>query len=117
MEINFPPDAEILVEALKTNPDCRDIQFVTLNFSDANLRFLRDEMAIKIEFGDRYSSASTYHCLGTLAEAEENYAEARVNLQTALEIYVEYKEEYWGAIAREALERLQVHLDGNKPPI
>ena len=37
-----------------------------------------------------------------LAEAEENYAEARVNLQTALEIYVEYK----GAIAREALERL-----------
>ena len=47
VEINFPPDAEILVEALKTNPDCRDIQFVTLNFSDANLRFLRDEI-IKI---------------------------------------------------------------------
>ncbi|MHC5938929.1 hypothetical protein [Nostoc sp.] len=41
-----------------------------------------------------------------LAEAEENYAEARVYLQTALEIYVEYKEEYWRAIAREALERL-----------
>ncbi|MEH2364519.1 tetratricopeptide repeat protein, partial [Nostoc sp.] len=47
VEINFPPDAEILVEALKTNPDCRDIQFVTLSFSDANLRFLRDEI-IKI---------------------------------------------------------------------
>ena len=47
VEINFPPDAEILVEALKTNPDCRDIQFVTLNFSDPNLRFLRDEI-IKI---------------------------------------------------------------------
>ncbi|MHC5718181.1 MAG: tetratricopeptide repeat protein, partial [Nostoc sp.] len=44
VEINFPPDAEILVEALKTNPDCRDIQFVTLNFSDPNLRFLRDQI-------------------------------------------------------------------------
>ncbi|MHC5723958.1 MAG: tetratricopeptide repeat protein [Nostoc sp.] len=44
VEINFPPDAEILVEALKTNPDCRDIQFVTLSFSDPNLRFLRDEI-------------------------------------------------------------------------
>ncbi|PHM06031.1 hypothetical protein [Nostoc sp. 'Peltigera malacea cyanobiont' DB3992] len=44
VEINFPPDAKILVEALKTNPDCRDIQFVTLSFSDPNLRFLRDEI-------------------------------------------------------------------------
>ncbi|MBD2411100.1 hypothetical protein H6H01_10215 [Nostoc calcicola FACHB-3891] len=51
-------------------------------------------MAIKIEFGDRYSQALTYHALGTLAKAEENYAEARVNLLTALEIYVEYKDEY-----------------------
>ncbi|WP_397326349.1 hypothetical protein [Nostoc sp. 2RC] len=59
-----------------------------------------------MESGDRYSQALTYHTLGTLALAEENYPEARVNLQTALEIYVEYKDEYWGAIAREALERL-----------
>jgi hypothetical protein len=52
-----------------------------------------------------------------LAEAEENHSEARVHLQTALEIYVEYKDEYRGAIAREALERLSVNLDGNKPTI
>ena len=44
VEINFPPDTEILVEALKINPECRDIQFVALSFSDANLRFLRDEI-------------------------------------------------------------------------
>ncbi|HYX15840.1 MAG TPA: tetratricopeptide repeat protein [Nostoc sp.] len=44
VEINFPPDVEILVEALKTNPECRDIQFVSLSFSDANMRFLRDEI-------------------------------------------------------------------------
>ncbi|MBD2612999.1 hypothetical protein H6G94_17265 [Nostoc punctiforme FACHB-252] len=60
----------------------------------------------KIESGDRYSQAITYHALGTLALAEENYPEARVNLQTALDIYVEYKDQYWGAIAREALEKL-----------
>ncbi|MEH2243883.1 tetratricopeptide repeat protein [Nostoc sp.] len=47
VEINFPPDVKILVEALKTNPECRHIQFVSLSFSDANLRFLRDEI-IKI---------------------------------------------------------------------
>jgi tetratricopeptide (TPR) repeat protein len=47
VEVNFPPDAELLIEALKTNPECRDIQFVTLNFSEPNLRFLRDEI-IKI---------------------------------------------------------------------
>ncbi|WP_334311559.1 tetratricopeptide repeat protein [Dolichospermum circinale] len=52
-----------------------------------------------MEFGDRYSQAKTYHCLGTLAEAQEDYTEARVNLQTALEIYIEYKDEYWGNLA------------------
>ncbi|WP_335115580.1 tetratricopeptide repeat protein [Nostoc sp.] len=40
--------------------------------------------------GDRYSSASTYGQLGLFAQAQENYAKARANLQTALEIYVEY---------------------------
>jgi len=39
-------------------------------------------------------------------KAQEDYTEARVNLQKALEIYVEYKDEYWGNIARENLERL-----------
>ena len=47
VEVNFPPDAELLIEALKTNPECWEIQFVTLNFSEPNLRFLRDEI-IKI---------------------------------------------------------------------
>jgi tetratricopeptide (TPR) repeat protein len=63
-------------------------------------------LQIYLEFGDRYSTASTYYCLGTLAEAEENYAEARVNLQKALEIYVEYKDDYWAESAREVLEGL-----------
>ncbi len=68
--------------------------------------FYQQRLEIEQQIGDRYSQASTYGQLGRLAEAEENYAEARVHLQTALEIYVEYKDEYWGAIAQEALERL-----------
>lgn len=41
-EVNFPPDADLLIEALEKNPECQEIQFVTLDFSDPNLRFLRD---------------------------------------------------------------------------
>ncbi|GAX36286.1 hypothetical protein [Nodularia sp. NIES-3585] len=41
-----------------------------------------------------------------LAQAEENYPEARVNLQTALEIFVEYQDEYNAGMIREYLERL-----------
>jgi hypothetical protein len=44
--------------------------------------------------------------LGRVAEEQEDYTEARVNFKKALEIYIEYQDEYWGAIAREALERL-----------
>ncbi|GAA6622394.1 hypothetical protein [Scytonema sp. NUACC26] len=44
VEINFPKDREILIEALKSHPECQDIQFVTLDFPDSNLRFLKDEI-------------------------------------------------------------------------
>ena len=44
VEINFPPDGELLVEALKTNSQCEEIQFVIFKFTDPNLRFLRDEI-------------------------------------------------------------------------
>ncbi|MDB9480536.1 tetratricopeptide repeat protein [Dolichospermum circinale CS-537/03] len=42
IEINFPPHGELLIEALKTNSQCEEIQFVILKFADPNLRFLRD---------------------------------------------------------------------------
>jgi tetratricopeptide (TPR) repeat protein len=61
---------------------------------------------IEQQIGDRYSTARTYHALGLLAEAEENYPEARANLHQALEIYLEYQDDYWAAIVREVLERL-----------
>ncbi|MBP5976666.1 hypothetical protein HW132_29015 [Brasilonema sp. CT11] len=59
-----------------------------------------------IDFGDRYRCAGTYAQLGLLAQAEENYVEARTNLQKALEIYVEYKDEYMAEAVQEDLERL-----------
>ncbi|MDB9439624.1 tetratricopeptide repeat protein [Dolichospermum lemmermannii CS-548] len=42
IEINFPPDGDLLIEALTTNSQCEEIQFVILKFTDPNLRFLRD---------------------------------------------------------------------------
>ncbi|MDM3861359.1 MAG: tetratricopeptide repeat protein [Aphanizomenon gracile PMC644.10] len=44
IEINFPPDGDLLIEALITNSQCEEIQFVILKFADPNLRFLRDEI-------------------------------------------------------------------------
>jgi hypothetical protein len=44
--------------------------------------------------------------LGLLAEAEENYPEARANLQTALEIFVEYQDEYRAAMTQKILDKL-----------
>ncbi|WP_268768229.1 hypothetical protein [Mastigocoleus testarum] len=41
-----------------------------------------------------------------LAQTEENYSEARNYLQQALEIFVEYKDEYAAGVAREVLEDL-----------
>ncbi|MFN6395783.1 MAG: tetratricopeptide repeat protein, partial [Aphanizomenon sp.] len=38
--------------------------------------FYQQALTICIEFGDRYSQALTYHCLGILAETQEDYTEA-----------------------------------------
>jgi len=70
------------------------------------LLYYQQALDIKIEFSDRYEQAKTYHCLGLLAEAQENYAEARVNLQTALEIFLEYQDDYWADVVREHLAQL-----------
>lgn len=39
----------------------------------------------------------TYHALELLAAAQEDFLEAKANLQKALEIYVEFKDEYSAA--------------------
>ena len=49
---------------------------------------------IKVEFGDRYSQASTYHQLGRVAQALREYEQARAHFQQALDIFVEYGDRY-----------------------
>lgn len=43
-EINFAQNRDLLIEKLIEHPDCKDIQFEILDFSDPNLRFVRDEL-------------------------------------------------------------------------
>ncbi|MEQ8970081.1 MAG: hypothetical protein RIE73_06750 [Coleofasciculus sp. C1-SOL-03] len=69
-------------------------------------QYYHQALDIKIEFSDRYSQAGTYGQLGLLAQAQENYAEARVNLQIALDIFLEYQDNYWAGVTRENLQRL-----------
>ena len=47
VEINFPPDIEVLVTALQEHPKCEAIQFAVLRFDNPDLRFLLE--AIKQE--------------------------------------------------------------------
>jgi tetratricopeptide (TPR) repeat protein/tRNA(Leu) C34 or U34 (ribose-2'-O)-methylase TrmL len=51
-------------------------------------------LAIKVEFGDRYSQAGTYHQLGRVAQELREYEEARKNYQQALAIKVEFGDRY-----------------------
>jgi tetratricopeptide (TPR) repeat protein len=55
-------------------------------------------LAIKIEFGDRYSQASTYHQLGIVAQELREYAEARQNYQQAIAIFIEFGDRYFQAL-------------------
>jgi tetratricopeptide (TPR) repeat protein len=64
-------------------------------------------LQIYIEFNDRYSQASTYFVLGSLAEAEENRSEARANFQQALERHVEYRDDYWANKTKRRIELLE----------
>ena len=44
VEINFAKDRDALIKILQNHPQCQEIQFKILNFSDKELRFLRDEV-------------------------------------------------------------------------
>jgi tetratricopeptide (TPR) repeat protein len=59
-----------------------------------------------IKYGDRYSQARTYFCLGSLAEAEGNLSEAKVNFEQALERYPEFSDEYCTNETRERIQNL-----------
>ncbi|KAM3103623.1 hypothetical protein ACKFKF_01020 [Phormidesmis sp. 146-12] len=78
------------------------------------IKFERDSHSVAVIVGfnqqstkcDRYEQAGTYGQLGLLAEAEGNALEARACLQTAMEIFMEFGDEYSMAIAQQILDRL-----------
>jgi len=47
IEVNFPPDVDLLMMALREHPKCAGMQFAVLRFADPDLRFLLE--AIKEE--------------------------------------------------------------------
>jgi tetratricopeptide (TPR) repeat protein len=63
-------------------------------------------LAIFVEFGDRYSQASTYHGLGHIAFDVEEIAEAQENFLQALQFWAEFNDKYsiqtfsWPALAK-----------------
>ncbi|MBO1057746.1 MAG: tetratricopeptide repeat protein [Dolichospermum sp. JUN01] len=56
--------------------------------------FYQQALAIKIEFGDRFSQASTYHQLGRVAQEMREYAQARDFYQQALAIKIEFGDRF-----------------------
>jgi tetratricopeptide (TPR) repeat protein len=57
-------------------------------------RYYQQALAIKIEYGDRFSQASTYHNLGAIAEELREWEEARRYYQQALAIKIEYGDRF-----------------------
>ena len=49
VEINFLADLDILIQRLKTHPNCADAQFVELTLNDPALKFLKDELVKRLE--------------------------------------------------------------------
>ena len=42
VEINFSKDVDTLIQALKNNPHCEEVQFCCFDFAGINVKFLRD---------------------------------------------------------------------------
>jgi tetratricopeptide (TPR) repeat protein len=73
---------------------------------EAAERYYQQALEIKIEYGDRYTQASTYNQLASLAVELENIPEARTYLQQAMTIFVEFGDEHSIAIVQRNLDRL-----------
>ena len=58
------------------------------------LSHYQQALDIYIEYGDRYSQASTYGQLGLLAEAQNDYPQAQQQLQQALKVFVESNDQH-----------------------
>ncbi|MGB5772089.1 MAG: tetratricopeptide repeat protein, partial [Crocosphaera sp.] len=57
-------------------------------------QYYQQALDIKIEYGDRYSQASTLHCLGSVAEEVGELTQAKSYYLQALQIYAEFNDNY-----------------------
>jgi tetratricopeptide (TPR) repeat protein len=48
LEINSRTDLDTLIESLKQHPDCQDIQFAVFDFTNQEIRFVRDAIVEKL---------------------------------------------------------------------
>ncbi len=48
VSVNFQDDRAVIIEALRHHPNCGDVQFVVVEVSDPNLRFLRDDLVKRL---------------------------------------------------------------------
>ena len=79
-------------------------------------QYYQQALAIKIEFNDRYSQASTYHQLGLVAQEQRQWGQARDYFLKALAITAEFDDEHRLAITLRSLGRLwQASRDTDLP--
>ena len=69
-------------------------------------RNYQQALEIYIEFGDRYSQASTLNQLGLVAQYTENFKEALNYFLQALEIFIQFEDNHNGAIVCRNLGKL-----------
>jgi tetratricopeptide (TPR) repeat protein len=56
--------------------------------------YYQQALDIKLEFGDRYECASTYHQLGIVAQQLREWEQARAYYQQSLDIKLEFGDRY-----------------------
>ena len=69
-------------------------------------QYYQQALALYIEFNDRYSQASTYHQLGSVAQEQRQWAQRAKYLLKDLEISVEFEDQEGTAITLGSLARL-----------
>jgi tetratricopeptide (TPR) repeat protein len=72
-------------------------------------------LAIKVEFGDRYSQAITYGQLGLLAEDEGDLDVATKNILQALQIFADFKDEH--SIGITIINLGRIHQSSQSPEV
>jgi tetratricopeptide (TPR) repeat protein len=69
-------------------------------------QYYQQALALRVEFGDRYSQAGTYHQLGRVAQEQLQWVQAEQYYQQALALWVEFGDRYSQASTYHQLGRV-----------